>query len=65
MTTNEKASRSASKQARQVCTAARDGSGAHTMSAASAARRVSSTSERIIKETSVKRRKAMEMLANR
>ena len=43
----------------------RDGAWALASSANSRGQRVSPTSERIIKETSVKRRKAMKVLANR
>ena len=56
MMKKQKASRSASKHSKQVVGAA---------FAASPVRPVTPTSERIIKETSVKRRKAMEVLANR
>lgn len=56
MTKKQRESRSASKHSKQVVGAA---------SAASVARPVTPTSERIIKETSVKRRKAMKVLANR
>ena len=43
----------------------RDGSRAHIASVDRTARAVTPTSERIIKATSVKRRKAVEVLANR
>ena len=42
-----------------------DRSRAHPDSAASVARTVTPTSERIIRETTVKRRKAMQVLADR
>ena len=56
MTKEQVASRSATKRSKQVVEKASKGS---------VARAVTPTSERIIKETSVKRRKAMEVLANR
>ncbi len=56
MTKEQVASRSATKRSKQVVEKASKGS---------VARPVTPTSERIIKETSVKRRKAMEVLANR
>ena len=65
MTTNRKTSRSTRKQAKRALTATRGGSGAQPVSEAGTVHRVTPTSERIIKETSVKRRKAMEALANR
>ena len=49
----------------QVVKARRDASRAHAVSVTSASHAVTPTSERIIKETSVKRRKAMKVLANR
>ena len=65
MTTKQKTSRSASKHSKQSVKATRDGSRAQAMTAASGVRAVTPTSERIIKETSVKRRRAMTVLANR
>ena len=59
--TNRKTSRSMSKHAKQAPTATQ----AHPVSDAGTAPRVPPTSERIIRETSVKRRKAVEALANR
>ena len=56
---------SASTHSNQDAKASRRGSGAHADSPSVAGRTVTPTSERIIKETTVKRRKAMEVLANR
>ena len=56
MTKAQRASPSASKHSKRVVEKASKGS---------VARPVTPVSERIIKETSVKRRKAMEVLANR
>lgn len=65
MTRNLKPQPSASTHPNQGTKASRSGSGAHADSRSGAGRTVTPTSERIIKETSVKRRKAMEVLANR
>ena len=65
MTKKQKASRSASKDSKQVVKPARSVSGTHSVGATGKAERVTPTSERIIKATSVKRRTAMEVLANR
>ena len=65
MTKKQKASRSVSKALKQVVKTTRSGSGTYTLSGASAAKPVTPTSERIIKATSVKRRTAMKVLANR
>ena len=56
---------SASTHSNQDAKASRRGSGAHADSPSVAGRTVTPTSERIIKETSVERRKTMEVLANR
>ena len=64
MPTNLKQQPSAGTHRNQAAKPSRRGSRAHADSA-SAGRAVTPTSERIIKETSVKRRKAMEVLANR
>ena len=55
----------ASTHSIQVVKARRDGSRTHAASATSFVHAVTPTSERIIKETSVERRKAMKVLANR
>ena len=65
MPTNLKQQPSAGTHRNQVAKPSRRGSRAHADSPSSAGRAVTPTSERIIKETSVKRRKAMEVLANR
>ena len=65
MAKNQKTPRSVSKHSNKGVKANPGGSHAHTVSAASAVHDVTPTSERIIKETSVKRRKAMTVLANR
>ena len=65
MTKKQKASRSANKASKQVVETTRSGSGKRTLCRSTAAKSVSQTSERIIKETSVKRRRAMTVLANR
>ena len=65
MTKKLKTPRSASTHSTQVVKAGRDGSRAPAVSATSVVNAVTPTSERIIKETSVKRRKAMKVLANR
>ena len=65
MTKSRKTSGSASKHAKQIVKATRNGSRSDAMTAASVAQPVTPTSERIIKETSEKRRKAMMVLANR
>ncbi len=56
---------SADTQSIQFVKASRDGSQVDTTSSRSDVRAVTPTSERIIKETSEKRRKAMVVLANR
>lgn len=65
MPTNLKQQPSAGTHRNQVAKASRRGSRAQADSPSSVRRAVTPTSERIIKETSVKRRKAMEVLANR
>ena len=65
MTKKLKTPQSASAHSTQVVKTRRDGSRAHAVSATGIALAVSLTSERIIKETSVKRQKAMKVLANR
>lgn len=65
MTKRPKTSVSASKHSKKDVKANRDGSRTGTDSTAGSSRRVTPTSERIIRETSVKRRKAMTVLANR
>ena len=65
MTKKLKTLRAGSTHSTQVMQARRDGSRAHAVSATSVVHTVTPTSERIIKETSVKRRKAMKVLANR
>ena len=65
MTKKLKTLRSASTHSKQVVKTRRDGSRPHTVSATSVKRAVTPTSERIIRQTSVKRRKAMKVLANR
>lgn len=65
MTRNLKTRESARTNPDDVVKASRRGSGARTDSTSREMRVVTPTSERIIKETSVKRRKAMEVLANR
>ncbi len=59
-----KTQRSASTHPKKVVRTRRDGSRPHTVSAASATNAVTPTSERIIRQTSVKRRKAIKVLAN-
>ena len=65
MTKKQQASRSASKASKPVVKTTRSGSGTYSLSGASGAKSVTPTSERIIKATSVKRRTAMTVLANR
>ena len=65
MTKKLKTLRAGSTHSTQVVKARREGSRAHAVSATSVVHTVTPTSERIIKETSVKRRKAMKVLANR
>ena len=65
MTKKLKTPRFASSHSTQVVKARRDGLHAHVVSATSVVNAVTPTSERIIKETSVKRRKAIKVLANR
>ena len=65
MTKELKTLRSASTHSTQVVTACRDGSRARAVSRTSVVHAVTPISERIIQETSVKRRKAMKVLANR
>ncbi len=60
MTKKQMASRSVRKGAKQVVK-----TGTHSASASGKAETVTPTSERIIKATSVKRRTAMKVLANR
>ena len=61
----QKQARSASGHSKEIGKVGRSGSEAKTASAAGVVRGVSPTSERIIKETSIKRRTAMTVLANR
>ena len=65
MTRNRKPQPSARTHPNQFVKQSRQHLGAHTGFPSDAGRTVSPTSERIIKETSVKRRKAMEVLASR
>ena len=65
MTRELKTPQSASTHSTQVMKARRDDSRERVVSATSVVHAVTPTSERIIKETSVKRRKAMKVLANR
>lgn len=65
MTKNPRPQPPANLDPNQVAERRRRGSGAHADPRSSGGRTVSPTSERIIKETAVKRRKAMEVLANR
>lgn len=65
MTSKLKPQPSASTHPDQVAKVRSRGVGAHADPPSSAGRTVTPTSERIIKETSLKRRKAMEVLANR
>ena len=65
MTKKLKTLRSARTRSTQVVKARRDALRAHAVSATSVLRAVTPTSERIIKDISVKRRKAMKVLANR
>ena len=64
MTRNLK-SQPSSTHRNQVAKPSRRGSGPHADSPSGLGQTVTPTSERIIQETSVKRRKAMELLANR
>ena len=64
MTRNLK-SQPSSTHHNQVSKPSRRGSGPYADSPSGAGQTVTPTSERIIQETSVKRRKAMELLANR
>ena len=65
MTKKQKSSRSLSNGSKHVVKTARSGSATHALSRDSAGKSVTPTSERIIKATSVKRRTAMKVLANR
>ncbi len=65
MTKNLKTSRSGRTQSKQVVKTGRDSSQGQTVSRSKRASVVTPTSERIIMKTSVKRRKAMKVLANR
>jgi len=65
MTRNLKPKLSSSTHPNQIAEAGRRRSGAHTDARSGPVLSVSPVSERIIKETSVKRRKAMEVLASR
>ena len=65
MTKKLKTLRAGSTHSSQVVKARRDGSRTPAVSATSVVHTVTPTSERIIKETSVRRRKAMKVLANR
>ena len=65
MTKKLKTPRSTEKHSTQVANARRAGSRTHTVSATIVARAVTPTSEQIIKETSMKRRKAIQLLAKR
>ena len=65
MMKNQKESRSANKSSKQARETARSGSETRNLGRSSAAKSVTKTSERIIEETSVKRRRAMTVLANR
>lgn len=64
MMKNQKESRSANK-ASKASETVRSGSATRNLGRSSAAKSVTKTSERIIEETSVKRRRAMTVLANR
>ena len=64
MTRNLKLQPSASTHPNRVAKASHRDSGAHTGSSSGSGRTVTPTSERIIQEISVRRRKAMELLAN-
>lgn len=65
MTKKQKASRLVSKGSKQVVKTGRSASSAHTVTGGRKTGDVTPTSERIIKATSVKRRTAMKVLANR
>lgn len=65
MTKKQKPSGSASKGSEQVVETGRSASTTHTETRGSKTGNVTPTSERIIKATSVKRRTAIEVLANR
>lgn len=65
MTKQVKTPRSASTQSNEIARTGRNGSRPHTVSASGAKNAVTPTSERIIRQTSVKRRKAMKVLASR
>ncbi len=65
MTKKQKASRPVSKGSKQVVKTGDSVSGTHSVGTTGRAENVTPTSERIIKATSVKRRTAMEVLANR
>lgn len=65
MTLNLKPQPSVSSQPKQVVKPSGRAAGARADSPSSEGRAVTPTSERIIKQTSVKRRKAIELLANR
>ena len=65
MSRNLSPQQSVSTHRNRIAKASLRGSGAHADSPPGAGRTVTPTSERIIKETSVKRRKAIEVLANR
>ena len=65
MTKKQKASRSVSKGSKQAVKTGCSASGTLTVARGSKKGNVTPTSERIIKATSVKRRTAMKVLANR
>ena len=65
MTKNLKTPRSGRTQSKQVVKTGRDSSLGQTVSVSNRSSAVTPMSERIIMETSVKRRKAMKILANR
>ena len=65
MTKNLKTPRSGRTQSKQVVKTGRDSSLGQTVSVSNRLSAVTPMSERIIMETSVKRRKAMKILANR
>ena len=65
MTKNLKTPRSGRTQSKQVVKTGRDSSLGQNVSVSNRSSAVTPMSERIIMETSVKRRKAMKILANR
>ena len=65
MTKNLKSPRSRRTQSNQIVKTGRDSAVGQTVSGSKRASAVTPTSERIITETSVKRRKALKVLANR